>query len=162
MIQKNPLSTHKNKEEKFVAYMTSVGNGEFAYKSNGTSVPLLTMTIDAVEFIGGLWRVQTPAHYKTTRIRDAEFIMGPRIDVMEKNYFEYYHIARPPVFNCYGPIAEPKFDMVAGHYILGDKEYWSYGKNIADARAFLSIAVYDDNRDLIHAAAGHNTKNHQR
>ncbi len=159
MLQKNPLATHKNNADKTRDFITDRRNGVVAHRADGTTVPLCDVKIEDVEFIGGLWRVQTRVDYDLFTIRDRRFIMGPRIDLTERNYFEYYKIAPAPMYNCYGPIFALTYDMVAARYVTDTREYWSYGKTVADARAFLGIALYDEYMDLIHAAACRNTKN---
>lgn len=162
MIQKNPLAMHKNNADKTRDFVIDCRNGVLAYRDDNSCVPLTDVNFKDVEFIGGLWRVQRHIDYELAFIRDAYFVMGPRIDVTEKNYFEYYQIARAPVFNCYGPIGKPVFNMVASRYKTDDGEYWGYGKDVAAARAFLGIRLYDTYMDLIHSAACRGRSNQKR
>ncbi len=156
----NPTRTHKNKADKLRDFDAACQAGEMAFRDGDLSVsisklqtPLTQFSVDDVEFIGGHWRVQTHAYYDVRQIRDQKFIIGPRINIAEKNYFEYYQIAEIPQFNCYGPVSDPKFNMVAAHYKTDHGEYWGYGTDVASARAFLGIRLYDEYMDLIHAHA---------
>lgn len=148
---KNPLSFYKDNTQKLEAYMSSCQSGAVAYKSDNTRVPLKEMNINDVEFIGGLWRVQTKPVYNIQRIRDRDMIIGDKIQRTEKTFFNYYK-ASFLVYNCYGPI-EPKFDMVAAEYKTDKCTYWAYGKTIAEARAFMGIKLYDEYKDLINSVA---------
>ncbi len=158
----NPLRTHLSKSDKTKDFVIDRNAGAMAYRQDEKPVPLKQCKFEDVEFIGGLWRLQEHAAYNIRKIRDQEFIMGPRIDITEKNYFEYYKIAKIPQFNCYGPIHAPKFDMVAARYITDHGEYWGYGTDVASARAFLGIRLYDEYMDLIHAAACRNQNTQKR
>ncbi len=158
----NPLRTHKNSASKKRDFIAARDAGAVAYKPDISTVPLSKLKMADVEFIGGCWRIQTHADYNLQQIRDKQFIMGPRIDIREKNRFEYYQIAEVPTFNCYGPISAPKFNMVAAHYVTDRGEYWGYGKDIASARAFLGIRLYDEHEDIILAAISKNVNNKQK
>ncbi len=147
---RNPLAT-QTQEQKQKLYKKDCIKGVLAYSSNETAVPLSTQLIDDVEFIGGLWRVQDPCEYQINRIRDKDMIMGPRISHNEKTHFEYYKVGLL-TYNCYGPL-EPNLAFVAAKYVTDKCVYWSYGKSIAEARAFLGVRLYDDYKDLIHKEA---------
>lgn len=147
MKNRNPLA-QQTLMEKSKQYHSDCIKGALAYKSNGTTVPLSTLSVDKVEFICGLWRLQDESSYKITRIRDKDMILGARIEHDEKTFFEYYKAAIS-TYNCYG-LLTPKFDMVAARYVTDKGEYWSYGNTIAAARAFLGIRLYDEYKDLIH------------
>ena len=153
MIQQNPLATHKTFVSKARDFIRDRDAGAVAYKSDDTTVPLSRVKIDDVEFIGGLWRVQTKLDFNITRVRDRDMILGPRINLTEKNYFEYYQATNVPTYNCYGPITGIKYDMVVAKYKTNRGEFWGYGKSVAEARAFLGIKMYDEFMDIIHAAA---------
>lgn len=153
MKYRNPLAPNWTSKEKKEHYDIAVTTGALAYRGNNTTVPLKTVAPGDVEFIGGLWRVQHKLHYDLFQIRDANFILGPRINVQEKNYFEYFQIASEPTYNCYGPIGAPIFNMVAARYKTNQGEFWSYGNTVPAARAFLGISLYDKYMDLIHSVA---------
>ncbi len=150
MKTRNPLAT-QTLEQKKTAYAADCANNAMAYKSDETRVPLCSVNIDDVEFIGGLWRVQDAFKYKISKIRDRQMVLGKRIQHNEKTFFEYYQ-ASILTYNCYGPI-NLQFDMIAAKYVTDRGEYWSYGNTIAAARAFLGIRLYDEYMDLIHSVA---------
>lgn len=157
MKQQNPLAQHKTFFSKARAYIAARNSGAVAYTADLKTRPLKDVNFSDVEFIGGLWRVQNRMEYTLTTIRDRELVLGDRIDLQEKNYFEYYRAAIPPVYNCYGPISALKYDMVAAKYETDKGTYWAYGKSIAEARAFLGIRLYDEYMDLVHRVACKNT-----
>lgn len=161
MIQRNPLSQYKNIGAKHSAFIAARRRGEYAYCQDYTRIPLSQVKFGDVEFIGGLWRVQNKLDYNIMRVRDRDLILGPRIDVVEKNYFEYYSAANVPTYNCYGPIHGLEYNMVVAKYTTDRGTYWAYGKTIADARAFLGIKMYDEYMDVIHnmACRNQNKKN---
>lgn len=151
-IYKNPLATaFQTNDDKIYAYSTACLNGAVAHRPDYTTVPLKTLNPAQVEFIGGLWRVQTPCDYNVQNVRGKDLIIGARLPHQEKTFFEYYE-ASLLTFNCYGPL-KPCFDSVVAKYTTDHGTYWSYGRNIADARAFLGIRLYDEYMDLIHSVA---------
>ncbi len=153
MIYKNPHAPNWSLAQKYRKYLLDNKNGALAYKSDNTQVPLNTVSVNDTEYIAGLWRVQNKLDFTISNIRDKQLILGPRIDIQEKNYFEYYQAAKIPVYNCYGPINPLIYDMIVAKYATDGGVYWSYGKTIADARAFLGIKMYDEFMDVIHRAA---------
>lgn len=150
MMNRNPLAQQTLKQKQKL-YNSDVKRNAVAYNCTLTKIPLNTLRIENVEFIGGMWRVQKDCDYQIKEIRGKEILLGTRIDHDEKTFFEYYHGAIL-AYNCYGPIY-PTFDLVVARYVTDKGEYWSYGKTIADARAFLGIKLYDEYMDLIHANA---------
>lgn len=150
MNNRNPLAT-QTIAEKRAQYIRDCASGENAYNSADAAIPLSDVPFDCVEFIGGLWRVQNGMHYNICKIRDRQMILGQRLNHNEKTFFEYYQAALLS-YNCYGPLP-PRFDMIAAKYTTDHGEYWSYGKSIADARAFLGIRLYDEYMNLIHSVA---------
>ncbi|HBP27054.1 MAG TPA: hypothetical protein DD611_03700 [Alphaproteobacteria bacterium] len=151
-IYKNPLATaFPTNDDKIYAYSTACLNGAVAHRPDYTTVPLKTLKPAQVEFIGGLWRVQTPCDYNVQNVRGKDLIIGARLPHQEKTFFEYYE-ASLLAFNCYGPL-KPCFDSVVAKYTTDNGTYWSYGRNISDARAFLGIRLYDEYMDLIHSVA---------
>ena len=150
---RNPLANYRDINEKQVAFLNAcIQNPNTpAYKSDGTSVPLNTLDVNAVEFIGGLWRVQDLTNYKIVMVRDRPMILGKEIPHTEHTFFKYYRVSFL-TYNCYGPIA-PHYEMVVAKYKTDRGTYWSYGKTIADARAFMGIRLYDEYMDLIHSVA---------
>ena len=147
MNNRNPLAT-QTIEQKNKQYAHDCATNARAYSDATTSVPVRDVPVDNVEFIGGLWRIQRPNKYKILNIRNRPMILGERIEHNERTPFEYYHAALL-AYNCYGALT-PHFDMVAAKYITPTGTYWSYGKDIAAARAFMGILVVD----LIHGTLG--------
>lgn len=147
MNNRNPLAT-QTIEQKNKQYAHDCATNARAYSDATTSVPLRDVPVDDVEFIGGMWRIQRPNKYKILNIRNRPMIFGERIEHNERTPFEYYHAALL-AYNCYGALT-PHFDMVAAKYITPTGTYWSYGKDIAAARAFMGILVVD----LIHGTLG--------
>lgn len=151
MIVNNPLAVYTQLSPKHTLYTKSLATNQLAYKSDGTMTPLHNVPEHVVEFIAGLWRIQDDFKYEITTIRDRQMILGPRIPHNEKTFFEYYSAAIVS-FNCYGPLT-PRFDLVVAKYTTDRGTYWSYGRTIAEARAFMGIRLYDEYKDLIHSVA---------
>lgn len=157
MIYRNPHAEYKNPIDKCHAFLDACRQNALAYRADGTTVQLQSLKPSDVEFIAGLWRVQTKLNIKISNIRDRQLILGPRIDLQEKNYFEYYRAAKIPTYNCYGPLdTQLRYDVVVAKYITDKGVYWAYGDSIAQARAFLGIKLYDEYMDLIHRTACRN------
>lgn len=148
---RNPMAAYKSTDDKAIAYNMDCAAGAMAYKSDDTKVPLRLVPCDDVEFIGGLWRVQDKHDYNIRTVRDRRLIMGARLPYSERTFFEYYSAALL-TYNCYG-VLPPVFDVVVAKYTTDHGTYWSYGKTIADARAYLGIRLYDEYMDLIHSVA---------
>lgn len=151
---RNPL-TKQTIEQRNKQYIIDSSNGAVAYKSDNSTVPLSQLKPDDVEFIAGMWRVQDKNQYNIIHIRDKEMILGPRIQHTESTHFEYYKVS-VLAYNCYGPL-KPAFIYVAAKYDTDKGTYLSYGKTIAEARAFLGIALFDEYKELIHNEACKNS-----
>ena len=154
MNNRNPLAI-QTIEQKSKQYTYDCAHDARAYSDAQTSVPLRDVNVDEVEFIGGLWRIQSKLEHEIIKIRNRDMILGSRLEHNERTFFEYYRAAFL-FYNCYGPLP-PRFDMVAAKYTTDHGTYWSYGKTIADARAYLGIRLYDQYMDLIHSVACKNT-----
>ncbi len=150
MNNKNPLAPDMKMSEKYRAYLHDCDSAAMAQRADGTSVPLREVSVADVEFIGGMWRVQTRLAYRVDVIRKCPMVLGDKINLQEKNYFEFYRAALPPQYNCYGPIGGLVFDKVVAKYTTDRGVFWAYGDSVADARAFLGIKLYDEYMDLIH------------
>lgn len=159
MKYKNPLAVYSNAAEKVQKYTQACKSGEFARQSDGRTVRLCDVAPDDVEFIGGMWRVQDDFKYDICTIRNRLMVLGERIAHTEKTFFEYYRAAWVG-FNCYGPFVSA-FDTVVAKYMTDDGTYWAYGANIAAARAFLGIRLYDEYMNMIHSVACKKTMRHQ-
>lgn len=160
MKYKNPLAEHKTKIQKCRAFISDRNSGKKAYKSDNTVVPLKEVNVNDVEFIAGFWRVQDYFDYNIQQVRDRKIILGQRLEYKENTFFEYYQ-ATTLAYNCYGPIFLG-FDMVAAKYTTDKGVYWSYGKSIAEARAFMGIKLYDEYMDLIHSVACKNIRKNEK
>ncbi len=154
-MTRNKLATHKTVAEKERAYNIAILDSTrrvMAYSRNGTVAPLVDFAVSDVEFIGGLWRVQTPFHHKIQDVRDKQFVLGDRLAHREKNHFEFYS-AWLVSENCYGKYILDGGKYIVAKYTTDHGTYWSYGNTIEQARAFLGIKLYDEYMDLIHAHA---------
>lgn len=154
MIQ-NKMSTHKTFAEKERAYHGDCVKGwtqVMAYRSNGTTIPLVSVDVSDVEFIGGLWRIQDKFPHKIQDVRGDPFVLFERIPRNERNHFEFYRAARVG-YNCYGPYIVGGPTQIVAKYTTDNHTYWAYGATVEQARAFLGIKLYDEYMDLIHSVA---------
>ena len=154
-MTRNKLATHKTIIEKERAYNAAIVDGKhqtMAYSRDGTVAPLANFAVSDVEFIGGLWRVQTPFSHKIQDVRDKQFVLDAVLSHREKNHFEFYS-AWLVSENCYGKYILDGGKYIVAKYTTDHGTYWSYGANIEQARAFLGIKLYDEYMDLIHAHA---------
>lgn len=138
--------------EKFRDYNRDRRAGVLAYKSDDTTVPLESVKLSNVEFVAGLWRVQTPFPHKIQDVRDKQFVLDAPLLHREKNHFEFYS-AWLVSENCYGKYISGSPKYIVAKYTTDHGTYWSYGDTIEQARAFLGIRLYDEYMDLIHAHA---------
>lgn len=155
MIIQNKLSAHKTTDDKNHAYNAAILSSDkkaMAYRSNGTTVPLVHVNRSDVEFIGGLWRVQDDFPYKIQLIRDREMVLLKKLPHQERMPFEYF-TACIVGYNCYGPFIHKTPDCIVAKYTTDDGVFWGYGATIEKARAFLGIKLYDTYMDLIHKHA---------
>ncbi len=146
MKYKNPLVKYDDNEKKRM-FDAARANNAVAWDENGREYPVRRMHIDTVEYIGGAWRVQKPAPDKIITVRGREFVLGEKLDVREKNQFEYFD-ANPVFYNCYGPIT-PSFRSIVGCFVGNKSTFWAYGPDIPTVRSFLAIALYDKYLDMI-------------
>lgn len=149
---RNKLSEYKTDAEKTAAFRRDCAAGAVAWDSNGCKHLLRDLKIDSVEFVAGLWRVQNKFNKSLQFVRDREFVLLDRINRTEKNLFEFYHAAMVG-HNCYGYFASSVANVVVAKYVTNHETYWSYGKTLEEARAFLGIKLYDVYQDLIHSVA---------
>lgn len=138
--------------EKIRDYNRDRRAGVLAYKSDGTTVPLESVKLSNVEFVAGLWRVQSPFIHKIQDVRDKQFVLDAPLPHREKNHFEFYS-AWLVSENCYGKYISDSPKYIVAKYTTDNGTYWSYGTTIEQARAFLGIKLYDEYMDLIHAHA---------
>ncbi len=157
-MMRNKLSEHKTLQEKECAYYGDCSKGArqvMAYYSGGAIVPLASVNISDVEFIGGLWRVQDKFPHRIQIVRDVPFVLGDRIARNERNLFEFFHAQRV-CENCYGKFLSSSPKYIVAKYTTDKQTYWSYGQTVEQARAFLGIKLYDEYMDLIHLVACQN------
>ena len=150
-MTRNKLATHKSLQEKNIHYQLSCAKKELAYKSDGTSVLLSERLPTQVEFIGGLWRVQTPFPHTIHQVRGIDFVLLEKLPHTEKTLFEFYRAAMVGE-NCYGRYVADTSYIVA-KYTTNDGTFWGYGHTIEQARAFLGVKLYDQYKDFIHKFA---------
>ena len=150
----------KAKIAKIGAFCKDVYNAK-AITSNGHSITLgeRSAKFENVDFVAGLWRVQKKFPYKITRVRDKDMVLMNKIQHTESTNFEYWN-AKQVGYNCYGPfvIEGKSADFVVSHCVAGKNEFWGYGTTIESARAFLGLKIWDELRDVIHAAVFNNAQ----
>lgn len=151
-VYRNRFAAHKNTADKLRDYQRDCRLGAMAYMSDNTFVPLNQVKLANVEFIAGLWRVQDPFPYKIQDVRDKQLVLHEKLPHIEKNLFEFYS-AFVVTENCYGRYLSASPDTIVAKYTTDHGTYWSYGKTIEQARAFLGIRLYDEYMDLIHSHA---------
>lgn len=147
--RRNKYSEHPDTHAKTLAFIAARDMGAVAYSSDGKCVPLRELDITDVEFVSGLWRIQTKFTDQITIVRDREFVLGKKLPIQERMPFEYwqaYHVGE----NCYGKFKSNTPDTIVAKYTTDKTIYWSYGKSIEQARAFMGIKLYDEYADLIH------------
>lgn len=134
--------------EKHAAYFRDAIRGAVAYRRNGAECPLIKMPMRDVEFIGGLWRVQETLDKQIIDVRDRQFVLGQKLDIREKNQFEYFS-AHVVTYNCYGPFISKKPDFIVGRFAGAKNTFWAYGTTIPAVRSFLAVALFDQYADMI-------------
>ena len=155
---RNSYSDFKNDTERFVTYIKDKRNKNtvYAYKSDGSTVPLSECRLVNLEHVGGLWRVQNVFPYTIENVRKKDFVIGKKLPHVERTLFDFYE-AYSVGENCYGKYRFDKPDYIVAKYVTSRGVYSAYGKTIEDARAYLGIKLYDEFQDVIHNAI--NTQN---
>ena len=161
----NPMNSPKEKKdgrhtayttaaEKRVMYNRAIENNAVAYIGFKQSVPLGApgAEFNDVEFIGGLWRVQKKFPYKITNVRKKDFVLVEKLPHREHTNFEYYSAAALVWggSGCSADVLHP--DWIVAKYETAHGTYWSYGRTIEEARAFLGIELCDELQNLFHVA----------
>ena len=103
-----------------------------------------------VEFFGGLWRIQRKFDKPITIVRKKEFIIGNKLLHTEHTNFEFYN-AYSVGTDCYGRFVFPTPDYIVARFETARGTYWSYGRTIDQARAYLGIKLCDEYQDIIRA-----------
>ena len=119
--------------------------------------------LENVDFVAGLWRVQKEFPHKITHVRDKDMVLIKKIDHNENTNFEYW-TAKLVGYNCYGPfvIEGNSADFIVSRCVIDNGEFWGYGTTIESARAFLGLKIWDELRDVIHAAVFKNVSQNER
>ena len=149
----NTLSEFRTVAQKRSAYNDGLNKNAGARIDSNTTIALGVRgaEFNNVDFIGGEWRVQRPFDKKITHVRDRDFVLGeklPRQEHTKFDFFKAYIVGK----NCYGDYISENdngYDYIVAKYDTNRGTYWSYGKTIADARAFLAISIYDAYQDVI-------------
>ena len=149
----NPLDEYKDSRKKAIALTKAIDNNEMAVDENGNMHPV-ERSFSKYAFVGGLWRVQVEFPHEITRVRDKDMVLMEKLDHTEKTLFEFYR-AKLLGYNCFGPFvhADNRYDYIVAKYVTDNKTYWSYGKTIEQARAFMGIKLYDEYKDVINTIA---------
>ena len=150
------LSSHgdvaMNEHAKHLLYKIHCGRGAIARDCDGNTRPLSECDVNDVRFISDQWRIQNKFVHPIQIVRGKEFVLIEKLDRVEKTQFEFFR-ASPVCKNCYGRYTIGGLYQIVAKYETDDATYWAYGDTVADARAFLGIALYDKYQDAIHAIA---------
>jgi len=149
---------YRNVTEKRTAYNAALDSHAYAINANGDRIYIGTpgAEFNNVEFISGLWRVQRPFNQQITNVRDRQFVLMDKLPHTERTLFEFYRAAHVGI-NCYGPFCSGIADYVVAKYETDNGTYWSYGRTLEEARAFLGIKMYDEYMYLINSVARANS-----
>ena len=149
----NSYSDFKTETQKVAAYIRDKNKKEavYAYKSDGTQVPLKDCRLVNLEFVAGLWRIQDAFPHKIENVRKKDFVIGEKLPHVERTLFDFY-AAYSVSENCYGKFVPKNPDYIVAKYVTNRGTYCAYGKTIEDARAYLGIKLYDEFQDVIHKA----------
>ncbi len=151
-MKQNKYSAFKNIHDKQAAFIKGMMSDAIAYCSDGTALPLYKFNISQVEFIAGRWRVQDAFPHKIQVVRDRELVLADKLSHTERMPFQYWR-AYTVGENCYGKFISVTPDVIVARYATDNGVYWSYGRTIEQARAFLGIKLFDEYMDLIHKKA---------
>lgn len=152
MFKYNRLVTaYKTEQEKRNLWNCGVVGGAYAWDEHNKKYKLIDLPFERVDFIAGLWRVQREFNKPIQLVRGKEFVLLEKINKHEKNLFEYY-TAEIVANNCYGKYLFGEPDSVVAKYDTDNGPLWAYGATLEQARAFLGIALFDENIEAIHAA----------
>lgn len=157
MIYPNPYAKYNCPEtggkSKRALYNQDVKNYALAYRSDDSSSSLCIFPQKNVEFIAGLWRVQNDFPHEIINVRGREMVLGKKHDKVEFGAFHYWdgHLVS---YNCYGPIIAKSPNCIIGRVDTASGSVWAYGQGIPEVRSFLSVVLFDRQRDAIFAAEG--------
>ena len=157
---RNSYSDFKTDSQKLAQYLRDKNNKKetiYAYKSDGTRVPLKDCRLINLEFVAGLWRVQNKFPYTIENVRKKDFVIGEKLPHVEHTRFDFYK-AYSVCENCYGKYISSNADYIVAKYVTNRGVYSAYGKTIEDVRAYLGIKLYDAFQDIIHNAVNTQTQ----
>ncbi len=158
----NPMDEYKITREKSAAWLRDSYAGVMAVRGDGTFVPVRDYDISDLAFVAGFWRVQDKLDMPIQVVRDKKFVLLEKLNRTENTLFQYYN-AVPVGNNCYGPfIIKQMSPMIVAKYDTDNGTMWGYGTTLEQARAFLGIALFDKNIELIHAVERKNMNKRQK
>lgn len=142
--------------EKRALYNVALDSREYAIDENFNKIRVgdTGAEFNDVELFGGVWRIQNKFDHKITVVRKKEFVIGDKIPHTEHTNFEFYN-AYSVGTNCYGRFVFPTPDYIVARFETARGTYWSYGRTIDQARAYLGIKLCDEYQDIIHAEINH-------
>lgn len=148
----NSYSEFDSTFRKRCEYNDAMQAGKYAVDENNNKILLGTpgATINEVEFVAGMWRVQNKFPYEIVNVRGRNFVLSEKLAYTEKTKFDFY-AATPVGKNCYGYFMSEKPDFYVAKYETSAGVFMAYGQTIEQARAFLGIKLYDQYQDLIHS-----------
>lgn len=162
----NPLAEYydakktksQNIAAKRVVYNAGLDVHAYAMDENFNKVPLGApgAEFNAVELVGGIWRIQCKFDKKITNVRDRQFVLLDKLPRQERTLFEFYRASHIGM-NCYGPFCSGIADYIVAKYETDNGTYWAYGRSVEEARAFMGIKMYDEYMYLINSVARANS-----
>ena len=148
---KNSLSDFKTDAEKLSAYLNDKNKMTktiYAYKSDGSFVPLGQCRLVDLEHVAGLWRVQNEFPHKIENVRGKDFVIGKKIPYKDTSVDLYE--AYPVGENCYGKYIFDRPDYIVGISMTKRGKVSAYGTRIEDVCAYLGRKItYGIFRDVI-------------
>lgn len=162
----NPLADYYNAKKtesenvaaKRVAYNAALDSNAYAIDETFNKIPLGApgAEFNDVELVGGVWRIQRAFDKKITNVRDRQFVLLDKLPHVERTLFEFYRASHIGI-NCYGPFCSGIMDYIVAKYETDNGTYWSYGRSVEEARAFMGIKLYDEYMYLINSVARANS-----
>ena len=153
----NPLDKYKNTREKSAAWVSASHNNNYAIDSQGNKKPVKDFDMSQLAFVCGMWRVQKKLAWPIQYICGQDMVLIRKIPNSKKTLFDFYR-GKAVKYNCYGPciIKDHNYDFIVAKYETDEKTYWTYGKSVQEARAFMEMKLYEEYQDVINAIARKN------
>ena len=148
---RNSYSDLKTDTQKFAQYMRDKNKKEtvYAYKSDGSRIPLNDCRLINLEHVAGLWRIQDEFPYEIEIVRGKPFVIGKKLPHTERTLFDFYEAFRV-CENCYGKyLFKTEQNYIVAKTVTSRGTFSSYGKTIEDVRAYLGIKLCDVFQDVI-------------